>query len=234
MDASCNDVTTHDDSLPARSGARPYPQHLAADHWLRDGTRLRTRPIAPQDRRRHWRFACSLSLQTRYQRLMSPRRLLPDEQRRMVEIDYRQEMALVATAEIDGEERILGVARYVREAAGDNDMRLAAAAEFAIVVADAWQRRGIGMLLLGRLRQVAQDAGVRQLAGLTLATNTGMIGLGRRLGFDISREQGDWTVKRVTWRDPSDVGDTAAASDAAAASFDQARAGTPASFIRAQ
>ena len=42
------------------------------------------------------------------------------------------------------------------------------------------------------------------------------------------REQGDWTVKRVTWRDPSDAGEPAAAP------FDQARAATSASFIRAQ
>ena len=53
----------------------PYPHHLAADHRLPDGMALRTRPIAPSDRRRHWRFLCSLSLQTRYQRLMSARPL---------------------------------------------------------------------------------------------------------------------------------------------------------------
>ena len=197
--------------------AAPYPQHLVAEHRLPDGMRLRTRPISPQDRRRHWRFLCSLSLQTRYQRLMSARGLLPGELRRMVEIDYLREMALVAVADIDGEERILAVARYVRDA--DERVGLAPAAEFAIVVADAWQRRGIGSLILQRLRRIASDAGVRQLAGLTLATNRQMISLARRLDFEISREHDDWTVKRVTWRLP----DEANAADAADAVRDQER-----------
>jgi len=183
-----------------------YPHHLSAEHRLADGFILRIRPISPQDRRRHWRFLCSLSLQTRYQRLLSARGLLPGELQRMVRIDYRREMALVAVADFDGEERELGVARYVRGDADDPGAALAPAAEFAIVVADAWQRRGIGALLLHALRQVAEDAGIRQLAGLTLATNTRMIRLARRMGFDISREQDDWTVKRVTWRQPVDGG----------------------------
>jgi acetyltransferase len=182
----------------------PYPQHLAAEHRLADGFGLRIRPISPLDRRRHWRFLCSLSLQTRYQRLLSARGLLPGELQRMVEIDYLREMALVAVADFDGEERELGVARYVREDADDPGAALATAAEFAIVVADDWQRRGIGALLLHRLRQVAEDAGIRQLAGLTLATNTRMIKLARRMGFEISREPDDWTVKRLTWRQPLD------------------------------
>jgi len=212
MDARTRDsVVANEEAIAGTHAAprvaAPYPHHLVADHRLPDGMAMRTRPIAPADRRRHWRFLCSLSLQTRYQRLMSARGLLPGELRRMVELDYRREMALVATAEIDGEERILAVARYVRDAAdggaagGD---RLAPAAEFAIVVTDAWQRRGIGGLILERLRQVALDAGVRQLAGLTLATNRPMISLARRLGFEISHEHDDWTVKRVTWRVPDE------------------------------
>jgi len=224
MDARSNDTIIANRAAPAgwhtvRSDPL-YPHHLAADHRLPDGTSVRTRPIAPSDRRRHWRFLCSLSLQTRYQRLMSARGLLPGELRRMVEIDYRREMALVATAEFDGEERILAVARYVREAAdgdaadgdaADDGDGLAPAAEFAIVVTDAWQRRGIGKLILERLRQVARDAGVRQLAGLTLASNRQMISLARRLGFEISHEHDDWTVKRVTWRMQDEAGEAAAA-----------------------
>jgi acetyltransferase len=182
----------------------PYPHHLAGEHRLADGVILRIRPISPMDRRRHWRFICSLSLQTRYQRLLSARGLLPGELQRMVEIDYVREMALVAVADFDGEERELGVARYVREDGDETGSALAPAAEFAIVVADGWQRRGIGALLLQRLKQVAEDAGIRQLAGLTLATNTRMIRLARRMGFEISRERDDWTVKRVTWRQPVD------------------------------
>jgi acetyltransferase len=177
-------------SAQAGSTLRPQFRHLTKEASLPDGTPLRIRPISPADRHRHWRFVCSLSLQTRYQRLLSARCLLPGELRRMVEIDYEREMALVAVADIAGEEQELGVARYVRDDAQ---------AEFAIVVADAWQRRGIGHLLLRSLQEAAQAGGVTRLAGLTLATNTRMIRLARRLGFEVSREPDDWTVKRITW-----------------------------------
>lgn len=180
-------------ALPvAMAGLQHYPHHLVAMIQLPDGTPVLTRPIAPQDRRRHWRFLCSLSLQSRYQRLMSPRCLLPGELRRMVEIDYRREMALVALVQEPGGGELveIGVARYVRGEASDT-------AEFALVVTDAWQRRGLGRRLLERLIATATATGIRHLGGITLATNTPMIRLARRLGFALSAEPGDWTVKRL-------------------------------------
>src|SRR5690606_2838314 len=84
----------------------------------------------------------------------------------------------------------VAVARYVL--GEDEDT-----AEFAMVVTDAWQRRGLGLRLLERLMDVAFAAGVRELGGITLATNTPMIRLARRLGFASYPEPGDWTVKRL-------------------------------------
>jgi GNAT superfamily N-acetyltransferase len=199
---------------------------LVEDRRLPDGTPLRIRPIAPGDRHRHWRFVSSLSLQTRYHRLMSARCLLPDELRRMVEIDYQRELALVAVAQIAGDEHELGVARFVREdaehAEHDRQPRLGEVAEFAIVVADAWQHRGVGHQLLRSLKNAAAAAGVRQLSGLTLATNGRMIGLARRHGFEVSSEPGDWTVRRITWRQPVDFAAESGAAGSGAAESDAA------------
>ena len=73
----------HADAFEATYGQRPLPafpdfafdrhvpHHLATLLRLADDTPVLLRPIAPGDRRRHWRFLCGLSLQTRYQRLMS-------------------------------------------------------------------------------------------------------------------------------------------------------------------
>jgi GNAT superfamily N-acetyltransferase len=180
----------------SQPAAANYPHDLVEHLRLPDGTPVVIRPIAPMDRRRHWRFICSLSLQTRYHRLMSARCLLPGELRRMVEIDYRREMALVVLTRIGHEEQQLGVARFVREDEGSG------AAEFAIVVADAWQRRGIGRRLLLSLRRAATAAGVTRMGGITLATNDAMLRLARRLGLEVSREPGDWTVKRLNWSQP--------------------------------
>lgn len=173
-----------------------YPCHLVAQRSLPDGTVVLIRPIASGDRRHHWRFVSSLSLQTRYHRLLSARSLLPGELRRMVEIDYQREMALVAMAVTTEGEREIGVARYVRGDAED-------AAEFAIVVADEWQHRGVGRQLARSLMDAATSAGIRQLTGITLAGNAPMLRLARRLGFEVSAEPGDWTVKRIGWRQPA-------------------------------
>jgi GNAT superfamily N-acetyltransferase len=209
-------------AAPPSSGSWPagFPRHLVQDRLLADGRAVRIRPIAPSDRHRHFRFVSSLSLQSRYHRLMSARHLLPGELRRMVEVDYVSEMALVAVVASTGsgfregqnDEQEIGVARYVRDDWQELNLpedpspprrRPATGAEFAIVVADAWQRRGVGELLLRSLIDAAGAAGLTNLGGLTLATNVGMIRLARRLGFAVSHEPGDWTVRRISWRQPA-------------------------------
>ena len=90
-------------------------------------------------------------------------------------------MALAATAMLDGE-TLLGVARYVLDK--DNQ-----AAEFAIVVADSWQGRGIGSRLLGKLIEAARRRGAKALYGEILATNRPMLALVTKLGFQLSRHE---------------------------------------------
>lgn len=109
---------------------------------------------------------------------------------RFVNIGYKRELALIALAVIDNQVRQVGVARYAPELDGLSH-------DFGIVVADEWQGRGLGEALLGSLVSAAADAGVQQLAGLTLAENRAMRGLARRLGFDIERDPGDAAVVQL-------------------------------------
>ena len=97
-------------------------------------------------------------------------------------------MALAATAMLDGE-TLLGVARYVRDK--DNQ-----AAEFALVVADSWQGRGIGTRLMAKLIDAARRRGVKRLYGDILATNRPMLQLARKLGFELARHE-DPTITRA-------------------------------------
>ena len=97
-------------------------------------------------------------------------------------------MALAATAMLDGE-TLLGVARYVRDK--DNQ-----AAEFALVVADSWQGRGIGTRLMAKLIDAARRRGVKRLYGDILATNRPMLELARKLGFELARHE-DPTITRA-------------------------------------
>jgi acetyltransferase len=183
------------------SGVRSYPAHLKATAQLRDGATVTLRPIAAADLRLERDFVVGLSAGTRYQRLLSGRQLLPDELRRLTDIDYRCELALVALAGEAGENRIVGVARYVRD-----DGIEAPGCDFALVVADAWQGRGVGELLLRRLLDAAVDDGIRVVAGITLSTNTGMLKLAKRLGFEARREPGDATITELRWEAPAPAG----------------------------
>jgi len=168
-----------------------YPAHLVALRHLPDGTNVITRPIHPEDDAIERDFISGLSRDTAYNRLLSGRRLTPDEIRHLTRIDYDREMAFIAVTVDRGQGRLLGVARYVRDA-GDSG------AEFAIVVADAWQHKGVGSLLLRTLLQHARAAGIARIHGITLATNQAMQNLARRLGFVQQPDPQDATVRELT------------------------------------
>jgi acetyltransferase len=173
---------------PARHTA--FPTRWETRTWLDDGTAVVVRPIRATDKRRELTFLNGLSRATRYQRLLSSRNLLPGELRRLTEIDPEREMALIATIAPERDELQIGVARYVKTDA--------TTAEIAIVVADCWQRHGVGTRLLEALIEQASEAGVRALEGLSLSTNLGMLRLAKKLGFTLAYQPGDATLMRVS------------------------------------
>jgi len=185
---------------PGRSRA-PYPFHLVETQRLRDGRPITIRPIRASDLRLERAFVVGLSPQTRYQRLLSGRKLLPGELKRLTDIDYEREMALVALAEVEGVQQFFGVARYVRDDAhGPNS------ADMAIVVGDAWQGQGLGETLLRSLMRAAAGHGVSALTGITLTTNMRMIALARKLGFEARRAHDDASITDLCWYVHEDVG----------------------------
>ncbi|MDH6167991.1 RimJ/RimL family protein N-acetyltransferase [Variovorax boronicumulans] len=173
--------------------AAGYPSHLIEDWHLADGTPVRIRPIHADDLAMHTAFVAGLSSETGYHRLLSPRKPQPDELWRMTHIDYDRELALIATTVVDGGEQQMGVARYVR---GDTP-ETSHTAEFAIVIGDAWQHRGVALKLMRKLIDVAAEAGVKQLADITLYDNAGMLALARKLGFKVRRDPGNPNVTQL-------------------------------------
>lgn len=156
-----------------------------------DGTVITIRPIRAADLGLEQEFVNGLSPHTGYQRLMSARRPSHEELVRFTDIDREREQALIATTTVDGRERQIGVARYVKESPpGD--------AEFAIVLSDDWQGRGVGSKLLKSLVAAARSDGVRRLVGTTLSTNRGMLVLAREFGFDVEKDPGSATVTNLT------------------------------------
>lgn len=174
-------AATHSTLAPAFAiGAIEARQHTAE---AKDGTPIHVRPIEPGDFEREREFVEGLSPRTAYQRLMSARKPSIEELQRWTRIDRSREGAVVATVTIDGRERQVGVARYVMEGADGE-------AEFAIVISDAWQGKGLGAQLLSALIDLARQSGIRRLFGSTLSDNRGMLELARGFGFRLSKELG--------------------------------------------
>lgn len=147
------------------------------------------RPLRPEDRDIERVFVSGLSPETRHDRLLGGAIAITREYiERLVSVDYSRDMALAATAMLDGE-TLIGVARYVLDRNNES-------AEFAIVVADSWQGRGIGSRLLAKLIDVARRRGLKRLYGDILATNRPMLELARKLRFTLGRHE-DPTLTRA-------------------------------------
>jgi acetyltransferase len=166
-----------------------YPTALIELVRLRDGRRVTIRPVLPQDAALQQAFVSALSPASRYGRFHGPVNELPEATLRyMTEVDYASHLALLATAIDDsGEEFQVAEARWVRREPPDSTD----VADFALVVADDWQRSGLGALLLGMLADSAAAQSIRRLSGDVLADNEGMQRLLKRCGWRQARDRFD-------------------------------------------
>ncbi|MFZ6649035.1 GNAT family N-acetyltransferase [Undibacterium sp. TJN25] len=135
----------------------------------------------------------SLSLKSRYYRFFFPIQALSDEMTARFTHAYPEsEVTLLAFVETGGEEILVGMANYVVEMQSGQ-------AEYAVVVADAWQQQGIASRLIKNLICIASTAGIEKIYGDVLAENTGMQRLLNKLGFNIGMH-GDGGYLRTTWK----------------------------------
>jgi len=168
-----------------------YPAHLSRTWTLPSGQSLRVRPIRHDDGELEEAFVRGLSLESRYQRMLSGgTKVTPEWIDSMTHIDYQRHMAFAVSTALDGVEQFVGVGRYVVDPPTN-------IADIALVLADAWQGQGLGRRLLATLLEHARTAGVREAVGVVLATNKAMLRLARSMGFSVTAEPGDATVMRI-------------------------------------
>lgn len=179
----------------AHMAISPYPTHLVT-HWqLTDGTDINIRPIRSEDAQMLQEFVRNMSEESRYFRFMDTlRELDPVMLSRFTQIDYDREMALVAVTDNGkGDESMLGVARHSINPDGKS-------CEFGMSVADEWHGHGIGHRLLSSLIEEARNKGLTTMEGDVLSTNAGMLQLAQTLGFTMTPNEEDMTLKRVVKR----------------------------------
>jgi acetyltransferase len=161
---------------------------------LRDGSSVCIRPIGPQDAAREQAFVRNLSSESRYFRFMNTlRELTPAMLHQFTEPDPLREVALVALTSGAGGAEQVGVARFVAEQPGGPG-------EFAVVVADAMQGKGLGTLLMRELLREGARRGLPQLEGTVLSSNHQMLRLMQALGFEITALPEDQRLRRVVKR----------------------------------
>jgi acetyltransferase len=166
----------------------PYPSHLITRISMPEGD-ITVRPIKPEDAELEVEFVRKLSPETKYLRFMNTMRELPPAMvARLTQIDYDREMAFVAIIEEDGVEEEIGVARYAVNPDGET-------CEFAIVVAEDWQHRGLARRLMGVLIETARARGLHAMTGIFLSNNERMLKFVASLGFVLSNDPEDNTVK---------------------------------------
>jgi acetyltransferase len=169
----------------------PYPVNLVHRTQLPNGTNIVIRPIRPEDADLEQTFTRQLSDEAKYFRFMSSiQELTPDMLTRFTQIDYHNEMALIAVTDENNHEIELGVARYVT----NPDKK---SCEFALVVSDKWQRQGIGHKLMHHLMEIARDRGLERMEGEVLSNNFKMLDLMKSLYFSITTSPDDSSIKEV-------------------------------------
>lgn len=191
-------VVVHGPDVPEsaipKTAIRPYPARYVSPWKLKDGTAVTIRPIRPEDEPAMVRFHETLSERSVYYRYFH---LINLEQRttherltRICFIDYDREMALVAERRNpqSGDSEILGVGR-LSKIFGANE------AEVAVLISDAWQGRGLGKELLGRLLIVGADEKLDRLSADILPENRDVQRLCEKLGFSLKHSLDDEVVR---------------------------------------
>lgn len=156
------------------------PATYETSFQLRDGSRVRVRPLTPEDEPELHDAFSRMSERTVYFRFFSPLKRLPEDlAHRLAQVDGELRYALCATHRLGhahAQEHIVGVARYDRIAG-------TTVAEVAVSVVDEFQHQGLGSQLLTMLARVAREHGIDTFTLIVLPENQSMLQLLRKMGW---------------------------------------------------
>jgi acetate---CoA ligase (ADP-forming) len=152
-----------------------YPSHREATVVLRDGSTVTVRPIHSEDAAALALFYKDLSLESRVFRFFAAVANADASIQRMVNVDYTSSYGLVAVA--GAKSLIVGHAMYVQIAPRR--------AEMALAIADTYQGRGLGTILLGQLAEAAAAAGLEMFEAVVRPENHRMLQMLRESGFPV-------------------------------------------------
>lgn len=168
---------------------KPYPAQYITEWRTCDGLEVLLRPIKPEDEPLEQEMFASLDRETIRMRLLGPVNDIRSHEWliRFCNIDYYRHIAIIAEITEDGKRRMIGVGRLAMTPDFDS-------AEFALLVHDQYQRKGLGYRLLRMLIDIGREKGLEEISGEMLSENTKMLKLAMKLGFT-SRPTDDGTTE---------------------------------------
>ncbi len=173
-------MTSTASTQPGKGTFNAFPHLLEGTHWiehLRDGTPVLIRPLRADDREREEEFIRRLSPTARRYRFLGDfRQASPALIDQLMNVELPRQMAFVALLHDNGKLREIGVSRF----AATTDEKQC---ECAVTVADEWQNRGLGVLLMRHLIKTARENGYKRMFSVDDASNHPMRELAEFLGF---------------------------------------------------
>ena len=178
-----HDAAVHSMRRFAHLAIRPYPEEYVTERKCKDGTTIILRPIKPEDEPMWHELLASCSKESIRFRFSSLIKQTTHEMAsRYCFIDYDREIAIVAEVEEEDRRKLIGVGRLVADANHEE-------AEYAVLIADRWQGRGLGGMLTDYCVEVAKRWGVKRIVAETSKDNARMVTTFQNRGFTINDEQ---------------------------------------------
>jgi acetyltransferase len=167
---------------------RPVPDEWTRTVTLRDGTSVILRPIRPEDEPLWHEVLADSSPDTIRRRFRYLFKATTHEMAtRFCFLDYDREVAIVAEVQVEGRRKLVGVGRLVADA----DHRQA---EFAVLVIDSWQGRGLGALLTDFCLDICRQWNIHRVTAVTTSDNVRMLDIFLKRGFQLRPATHDDTV----------------------------------------
>jgi GNAT superfamily N-acetyltransferase len=188
--ADARSLLSHDAevAMPPIEALMPWRLGIDYPRWtetLRDQSRVVIRPICATDAAAERDFIESLSPEARRFRFLGdvhrPSSALIEH---LTRLDYVHDLGFAAVVPDGAREKFVGVSRYSTPPDGT-------ACECAITVLDDWQHKGLGVILMTHLIDVARSRGIRRMWSMDSAENTAMSDLARYLGFEHHQDPED-------------------------------------------
>ena len=160
------------------------PVNISVSETLRDGQRVEIRSQRPLDRKALEAALARMSDESLHRRFFGARRHFSEKEAEyFLDIDFVNHVALVAVADENGKQSIVGAGRYVVVQPGQ--------AEVAFGVVDQYQGQGLGAALMRELVAIARHTGISELIAEVLGSNLAMLKVFEKSGLQmITRREG--------------------------------------------